>query len=84
MNAGRGIVTLAMPCHTVSRTASSLQCANTRFRRGIRGVVRQLDLYQAGQSQLDERITVEYPLERITEAIASVERGEAVRYVTVM
>ena len=47
-------------------------------------VPRLLDLYQAGQLQLDELITERYPLERINEAIASVERGEALRHVIMM
>jgi Zn-dependent alcohol dehydrogenase len=47
-------------------------------------VPRLLDLYQAGHLQLDELITERYPLERINEAIASVERGEALRHVIVM
>jgi len=47
-------------------------------------VPRLLDLYQAGQLQLDELITERYPLERINDAIASVERGEALRHVVVM
>lgn len=47
-------------------------------------VPRLIDLYQAGQLQLDELITERYPLERINEAIASVERGEALRHVIMM
>ena len=47
-------------------------------------VPRLLDLYQGGQLQLDELITERYPLEQINEAIASVERGEALRHVIMM
>jgi S-(hydroxymethyl)glutathione dehydrogenase / alcohol dehydrogenase len=38
-------------------------------------------LYQAGVLKLDELITARYPLEKINEAIESVERGEALRNV---
>jgi S-(hydroxymethyl)glutathione dehydrogenase/alcohol dehydrogenase len=40
-------------------------------------------LYKAGRIKLDEMITGRYPLEQINEAIASVERGEALRNVIV-
>ncbi|MDX1425587.1 MAG: Zn-dependent alcohol dehydrogenase [Kiloniellales bacterium] len=39
--------------------------------------------YQKGRLKLDELITERYPLERINEAIASVNRGEALRNVIV-
>jgi S-(hydroxymethyl)glutathione dehydrogenase / alcohol dehydrogenase len=42
-----------------------------------------IDLYRAGRLKLDELITNRYPLEQINEAIASVERGEALRNVIV-
>lgn len=38
-----------------------------------------VELYQQGRLRLDELITVRYPLEWINEAIASVEKGEALR-----
>lgn len=38
-------------------------------------------LYQAGRLKLDELITARYPLEKINQAIAAVERGEALRNV---
>lgn len=40
-----------------------------------------VDLYKAKRIKLDEMITRRYPLEQINEAIASVERGEALRNV---
>jgi S-(hydroxymethyl)glutathione dehydrogenase/alcohol dehydrogenase len=40
-------------------------------------------LYQAGRLKLDELISNRYPLERINEAIESVERGEALRNVII-
>ena len=44
-------------------------------------VPRLVALYQAGRLKLDELITARYPLEKINPAIASVERGEALRNV---
>jgi S-(hydroxymethyl)glutathione dehydrogenase/alcohol dehydrogenase len=38
-----------------------------------------VSLYQEGRLKLDELITARYPLERINEAIASTEQGEALR-----
>ncbi len=38
-----------------------------------------ISLYQAGKLKLDELITGHYPLERINEAVASLEKGEAIR-----
>lgn len=42
-----------------------------------------VDLYRAGRLKLDELITARYPLEKINEAIGTVERGEARRNVIV-
>jgi Zn-dependent alcohol dehydrogenase len=42
-----------------------------------------LDLYQQGRLKLDELVTARYPLDKINEAIAIVNRGEAVRNVIV-
>ena len=41
-------------------------------------------LYQSGRLKLDELITARYPLEKINEAIESVEKGEALRNVIVI
>lgn len=46
-------------------------------------VPRIVDLYRQGRVKLDELVTGRYPLERINEAIASVNRGEALRNVIV-
>ena len=46
-------------------------------------VPRLLELYRQGRLKLDELITASYPLERINEAIAVVDRGEAVRNIIV-
>lgn len=42
-----------------------------------------IELYQAGRLKLDELITRRYPFERINEAIADAEKGEALRNVIV-
>jgi S-(hydroxymethyl)mycothiol dehydrogenase len=44
-------------------------------------VPRYVDLYRQGRLRLDELITKRYPPEEINEAIAAVERGEALRNV---
>ena len=46
-------------------------------------VPRVVALYQQGRLKLDELITARYPLEQINEAIAVMERGEALRNVIV-
>lgn len=48
-----------------------------------RDVPRMVALYQAGRLKLGELITARYPLQRINEAIESVEKGEALRNVIV-
>ena len=42
-----------------------------------------IELYKTGTLKLDELITARYPLERINEAIESVEKGEALRNVII-
>ena len=42
-----------------------------------------IDLYKQGRLKLDELITARYPLEEINQAIASVNRGEALRNIIV-
>ncbi len=46
-------------------------------------VPRLVDLYEQGRLRLDELITRSYPLEEINEAVAAVNRGEALRNVIV-
>jgi S-(hydroxymethyl)glutathione dehydrogenase/alcohol dehydrogenase len=57
---------------------SHLGSANPR-----RDVPRLVDFYLRGRLKLDELISERYPLERINEALAASERGEAVRNVVV-
>jgi len=47
----------------------------------VRDIAHLAALYQRGELKLDELITARYPLEAINDAIASMERGEAVRNV---
>lgn len=53
---------------------------STRFAVDIPWLI---DLYRQGRLMLDELISAHFPLERINEAIQSVERGEARRHVIV-
>lgn len=46
-------------------------------------IPRLVSLYQSGRLKLDELITQRYPLEKINEAMESMERGEALRNVIV-
>jgi S-(hydroxymethyl)glutathione dehydrogenase/alcohol dehydrogenase len=46
-------------------------------------IPRLIDLYRQGRLKLDELITARYSLDRINEAIAAVEHGEARRNVVV-
>jgi len=46
-------------------------------------VPRLVELYQQGRLKLDELITHRYPLEKINEAITSMEQGEAIRNVII-
>ena len=47
-------------------------------------IPRLVQLYQSGRLKLDELITARYSLEQINNAIASTERGEALRNVIVI
>jgi Zn-dependent alcohol dehydrogenase len=58
---------------------SHLGSANPRV-----DVPRLVAFYLAGRLKLDELITARYPLERINEAIAAMERGEAIRNLMVL
>ena len=57
-------------------TGSNMGSTNIRV-----DIPQLVTLYQAGKLKLDELITGRYPLEKINEAIESVERGEALRNV---
>lgn len=54
---------------------------STRLRIDI---PRLVGLYRQGRLKLDELITARYPLERINDAVESMERGEALRNVVVL
>lgn len=64
----------------VAQTIKGSVMGSTRLSVDVPRLVR---LYREGRLKLDELITARYPLERINEAIASAERGEAVRNVIV-
>lgn len=66
----------------VTREQRVLGSAMGSTRLGV-DVPRLVDLYRQGRLKLDELITARYPLERINEAIVSMERGEALRNVVV-
>ncbi len=51
---------------------------STRLKVDVLNLIR---LYKAGLLKLDELITGRYPLDKINEAIESVEKGEALRNV---
>jgi Zn-dependent alcohol dehydrogenase len=42
-----------------------------------------IDFYRQGRLKLDELITARYPLDQINEAVAAVNRGEALRNVII-
>ncbi len=44
-------------------------------------IVRLIELYKAGRLKLDELVSGHYPLEKINEAIASMEKGDVIRNV---
>ena len=64
----------------IVRWFSAARLGSSRIRVDIPKLV---ELYQRGTLKLDELISGRYPLEEINEAIASVNRGEALRNVIV-
>jgi Zn-dependent alcohol dehydrogenase len=64
------------------RILTGCAMGGTRFNSRV-DFPRIIELYQAGRYKLDELITGRYKLEEINEAIASVERGEAIRNVII-
>ena len=71
-----------------------ISSANTQTREGILGskmgssriqidIPNLVSLYKQGRLKLDELISGRYPLDQINEAIASVNRGEALRNVII-
>jgi S-(hydroxymethyl)glutathione dehydrogenase / alcohol dehydrogenase len=91
MSAARGtIVWVGIP--DVSETVKILPFMMLKEERTLAGcwmgstslqtdIPKLVELYQAGKLKLDELITERYPLERVDEAMAAVERGEALRNV---
>ena len=89
---GGTVVVVGMPAAGVKAAFEVLEFADnaqrilgskmgrTRLRVDVPNLVR---LYQEGRLKLDELITARYPLEEINEAIAAVNRAEALRNVIV-
>lgn len=74
-------VAVPLPIRTVVNSGIRIlgSCmGSTRLHEDIPWLI---DLYRAGRLKLDELITAHYPLDAINDAIASVERGEALRNV---
>ena len=44
-------------------------------------IARLIELYRAGRLRLDELVSGHYPLEKINEAVASMEKGDVIRNV---
>ncbi len=65
---------------TCGRTLIGSKMGSTRL---TVDVPRLVELYQQGRLKLDELITQRYPLEKINEAIISMEQGEALRNVII-
>jgi S-(hydroxymethyl)glutathione dehydrogenase/alcohol dehydrogenase len=47
-------------------------------------IPRLIDLYQGGRLLLDELVTATYPLERVNDAVAALDRGDGLRGLLVM
>jgi Zn-dependent alcohol dehydrogenase len=68
------------PCSLASNSQRVLGSKMGSARPGI-DIPKLIDLYKQGRLKLDELITARYPLEQINEAVAAVNRGEALRNV---
>ncbi len=80
---GNDEVMISLNAHhlTQGRTVLGSNMGSTRL---LVDIPRLVALYQEGRLKLDELVTGRYPLAEINEAIASMERGEALRNVVVM
>ena len=79
---GNDDVNFSLNAHdmTCGRTLIGSKMGSTRL---AVDVPRLVELYQAGRLKLDELITRRYPLEKINEALVSMEQGEALRNVII-
>lgn len=75
-------VMISINAHHLTK-GRQLMGSNMGSTRRLVDVPRLVDLYNAGRLKLDELISGRYPLERINAAIASMQRGEALRNVIV-
>ena len=80
---GNDEVMISINAHhiTQGRTIRGSNMGSTRL---LVDIPRLVQLYKEGRLKLDELITARYPLAEINAAIASMERGEALRNVVVM
>lgn len=92
MRRGGTLVIVGMPATGVKLELEAANFANDSQRvlgskmgstRLSVDVPKLVELYQEGRLKLDELITKRYPLEQINEAIAAVNRGEALRNVII-
>ncbi|MGH6719067.1 MAG: Zn-dependent alcohol dehydrogenase [Alphaproteobacteria bacterium] len=92
MRRGGALVIVGMPANGTTVSFDPLDVADNSLRvlgskmgssRIAVDVPRLVELYQQGRLKLDELISGRYPLERINEAVAAVNRGEALRNVIV-
>ena len=78
--AGETVTLVPMEFTFSEKMLTGCMMGSTRF---LIDVPRYVALYKAGIIKLDELITGRYPLEKINEAIESVEKGEAIRNVII-
>lgn len=71
-----------MPMEFVMTEKILTGCGGGSLRTSI-DIPELISLYKSGRLKLDELITGRYPLERINEAVASLEKGEALRNVII-
>ena len=89
---GGSLVLVGMPATGVTATFNPSSFANNSQKvlgskmgsaRPRLDIPMIIDLYKQGRLKLDELITARYPLERINEAVAAANRGEALRNVII-
>jgi Zn-dependent alcohol dehydrogenase len=78
-----GNLAAIMPIELVMSEKILTGCGGGSLRASI-DIPNLVSLYQSGRLKLDELISGHYPLERINDAIASLEKGEALRNIIMM
>jgi len=74
----------AVPVGDFVYSGHRLLGSNVGSARPAVDIPRLVELYRSGRLKLDELITNRYPLERLNEALESMERGEALRNVIIL